>query len=261
MALDDVFRHVETLKGSAWDEVQRLAVSGDQSLVGPVQAALERYLDEENFVGRDLMAMILAGLRGTAAFPLLLRAFARRFSFDHRNSFCALLGDVMDADPAGCRPTVHSFINSGRPDLQRAGLWALGYVIEPDDFEVLRPWTADPDRDVRQTALGSLASLRGDQRAYEVTVAALRDPDVVVRHSAVLHMRSFTALGPVDNLLALTSDPAPLVRSAVGEIMGNLPIVPDRRPAVVEALSLLLADSEPRVRAGAARGLAALSGP
>jgi hypothetical protein len=89
MALADVFRHVETLEGSAWDEVQCLAASGDQSLAGPVQAALERYLDEENFVGRDLMATILAGLRGTAAFPLLLRAFARRFSFDHRNGFCA----------------------------------------------------------------------------------------------------------------------------------------------------------------------------
>ena len=44
----------------------------------------------------------------------------------------------MEADPVGCRPTVLSFIATAHRDLRRAGLWALGYVVQPEDLELLR---------------------------------------------------------------------------------------------------------------------------
>ncbi|MGI5175569.1 hypothetical protein ACQEVZ_04460 [Dactylosporangium sp. CA-152071] len=53
MTLAEVFRHVETLDGDPWPSVHALAMSGDRSLVPPVQAALERYLDEDDWYGRD----------------------------------------------------------------------------------------------------------------------------------------------------------------------------------------------------------------
>lgn len=45
-ALDEIFRHVDTLDGDPWPRVRELAASGDQSLA---QAALERYLDEHDW--------------------------------------------------------------------------------------------------------------------------------------------------------------------------------------------------------------------
>jgi hypothetical protein len=41
-----------------------------------VQAALERYVRERNWYGRDLTAHVLAGLSGAEVFSLLLRVFA-----------------------------------------------------------------------------------------------------------------------------------------------------------------------------------------
>ena len=198
MTLAEVFLHVETFDGDPWPTVRELATSGDRSLVPHVQAALERYLDEDEWYGRDLMVYILAGLRGTAAFPLLLRAFARPLRFDDRDNLCAWLADVMDADPPGCRPTILSFIASGHRDLRRAGLWALGYVVEPGDLELLRQAVADSDPAIRQDALGALSSLKHERRAYELVASALHDPDDQTRQAAVLYLRWFTAPAAVE---------------------------------------------------------------
>jgi hypothetical protein len=165
ITLAEVFRHVETLDGDPWPTIRELVASEDRSLVPPVQAALERYLDEHEWYGRDLMVYILAGIRGTAVFPLLLRAFARPLQRDDRDNFCAWLADVMETDPAACRPTILSFIASGHRDLRSAGLWALGYVIQPSDVELLRQALADPDPRIRQDALVALSSLKSDRRA------------------------------------------------------------------------------------------------
>ncbi|MGW4463713.1 HEAT repeat domain-containing protein [Micromonospora sp. NPDC004704] len=261
MTLDEVLRHVDTLDGDPWPAVEELAGSGDHSLVPPVQAALERYLDEHNWYGRDLMVYILAELRGTAAFPLLLRAFARPLPGDDRDDLCAWLANIMKADPAGCRPTALSFIAAEHRDLRGAGLWALGYLIRPSDVDVLQQALTDADPQIRRTVLGSLTSLKGDRRAYELMLSALHDPDDRTRRSAVLHLRWFADPDAVDHLLPLTRDPAAHVRAALGETIGHLPIAPDHRPAATAALLLLLGDAEPEVRAGAASGLGSLGGP
>lgn len=81
MTLDEVLRHVDTLHGDPWPAVEELAGSGDHSLVPPVQAALERYLDEHNWYGRNLMAYILAELarhRGVPAAATRVRSSAAR---------------------------------------------------------------------------------------------------------------------------------------------------------------------------------------
>ncbi|MFF5235368.1 HEAT repeat domain-containing protein [Dactylosporangium sp. NPDC000521] len=261
MTLADVFRHVETLHGDPWPTIETLATSGDRSLIPPVQAALECYLDEHQWYGRDLMAYILAGIRGTGAFPLLLRAFARPLRHDDRDSLCALLGDVLQADPVGCRPTILSFIAEEHADLYKAGLWALGYVVQPSDLELLRRAMADPSPEIRRVALGSLSSLKRNQSAFELVASALHDQDDSVRTSAVLHLRWFDTPTAVERLIPLAHDPAAHIRSALGETIGNLPIESERLPAAVAALVSLLADPEPRVRAGAARGLGALGRP
>ncbi|MEU9829734.1 HEAT repeat domain-containing protein [Micromonospora chersina] len=260
MTLDEVFQHVDTLDGDPWPVIEELAASGDYSLVPPVQAALERYLDEHNWYGRDLMAYILAGLRGTAAFPLLLRAFARPLR-DDRDNLCAWLADIMQADPAGCRPFVLSFIAAEHRDLRAAGLWALGYLIQPRDIEVLQQALSDADPQIRRAALGSLTSLKSDRSAYELVLSALYDPDDETRQSAVLHLRWFADPDAVNHLLPLTRDTALHVRSALSETIGHLLLGSDHRPDATAALLSLLVDPEPQVRAGAAHGLGNLGGP
>ncbi|GIH01788.1 HEAT repeat domain-containing protein [Plantactinospora mayteni] len=199
MTLDEVCHHVDTLDGDPWPTIKELAASGDYSLVPPVQAALERYLDEHNWYGRDLMVYILAGLRGTAAFPLLLRAFARPLHPDDRDNLCAWLADIMKTDPAGCRPTALSFVATEHHDLRAAGLWALGYLIQPSDIEVLQQALTDADPQIRRAALGTLTSLKSDIRAYGLVVSALHDPDDETRQAAVLHLRWFANPDAVDH--------------------------------------------------------------
>ncbi|GAA1557210.1 hypothetical protein GCM10009827_092700 [Dactylosporangium maewongense] len=258
MTLAEVFRHVETLDGDPWPSVHALAMSGDRSLVPPVQAALERYLDEDDWYGRDLMVYILAGLRGVAAFPLLLRAFARPLRGDDRDNFCAWLADIMETDPAACRPIILSFIATGHHDLRSAGLWALGYVVQSNDVELLREALADPDPRIRQDALGALSSLKGDRRAYELVLSAVHDPDALTRESAVLHLRWFADAAAVEHLARLIQDPDVRVRSILGETIGTLAVGTDRSAMAVDALLSLFADDAPQVRAGAARGLGML---
>lgn len=261
MTLDEVFHHIDTLQGNPWPAIEELAGSGDQSLVPQVQAALERYLDEQDWYGRDLMAKVLAGLRGTAAFPLLLRAFARPIRGDDRDNLCAWLADIMEADPVGCRPTVLSFIAAEHRDLRDAGLWALGYLIQPGDIEVLQQALTDADPRIRQSALGTLTGLKGDVRARDLVLSALHDEDNETRTTAVLSLRWFADPDAIDHLLPLTRDPAMRVRWALAETIGHLPVDPNHRPDVTAALLTLLADPEPRVRAGAVRGLGPLGGP
>ncbi|GAA2521198.1 HEAT repeat domain-containing protein [Winogradskya humida] len=261
MTLAEVFRHVKTLNGDPWPAVRQLAMSGDRSLIPPVQAALERYLDEEDWYGRDLMVYILAGLRGVAAFPLLLRAFARPMRGNELDNFCAWLADIMETDPPACRPTVLSFIATGHRELRSAGLWALGYVIQASDVELLRHALADPDPKIRQDALGALSSLKSDRRAYELVLSALNDPDAWTRRSAVLDLRWFADAAAVEHLARLIQDPDVSVRSALGETIGHLAVGTDHSAMAADALLSLLADTELQVRAGAERGLGVLGAP
>lgn len=247
--LDDVFRLA--VDDDPWPLVRELAGSGDLSLVPPVQAALERCLDDHDWYGRDLMAYLLVGLRGVASFPLILRAFARPLEGgDHRRLIGELVVELMRKDPGACRPVIVAFAGSAHPGLRSAALWALGYVIEPSDLDLLRAAVADPDRAVRQAAVGSLAEMKDERRAFDLVVAAMADPDDQVRLAAVAGLRWFGSAEAIPPLVRLVDDPSAAVRSMLGATLGALPI-----PGAGDTLAVLLGDPEPSVRASAARGI------
>jgi hypothetical protein len=54
-----------------------LTGSGGITLVPRLHEALDRFLEEENLYGHDLIASVLAGVAGVAALPALLLAAAR----------------------------------------------------------------------------------------------------------------------------------------------------------------------------------------
>ncbi|MDX2647811.1 HEAT repeat domain-containing protein [Streptomyces sp. PA03-1a] len=258
----ELFRYADgTLDGDPWPLVRELAVSGDRSAAASVRAALETCTRERNWYGRDLMAHALAGLSGAAAFPLLLRVFAdalRGEDDDDGERLGMALSAVMRADRDECRAVILPVLADDDPDLRRAALWALRDVFEAPDTGVLREALADPDPTIRRTALNSLPSVSNNAQAYALVVTALQDPDSWVRHDAVLLLAWSAPPAAVDHLVPLTSDPAWYVRSVLGEAVGRRAANSDRAPAAAAALRELLANSEPSVRAGAARGLGML---
>ncbi|MEV0429492.1 HEAT repeat domain-containing protein [Micromonospora sp. NPDC050495] len=264
-ALAELFRHADgTVDDDPWPLVREVAGSGDRSAVAPVRAALQRYARERNWYGRDLMAHVLAGLSGAAGFPLLLRTYAdalRGEDEDDGERLGMALGVAMRVDRAGCRAVILPLLAGEDPELRRAALWALRGVFEPPDLETLRAALADPEPAVRRAALHALPRVDHDPLAYELVVAALRDPDAEARRHAVLLLAWSAPPAVVDHLVPLAADPVPYVRSSVGEALGRRAAGSDRVPVAAAALRGLLADDGPSVRAGAIRGLGLLGGP
>ncbi|GAA1550258.1 hypothetical protein GCM10009827_083610 [Dactylosporangium maewongense] len=247
--------------------VQELAASGDRSLVPRVQAALERCLDDEDHEGVELLAGILAGIRGTRAFPLLLRAVARPVKHEWEGLQATLAG-LMAADPAGCRPAVLAFAAERHRDLRCAGLWALGHVVTPADVELLEAALRDADRRVRGTALGALSELHGDERVVPAMVGMLRDPELGLRSGALMSLGYYGDLAALDSMVALRTDPSVLVREVLSVAVAQL-LAPTWRPSTKAAtaaqaetaraaLRELLGDENRSVRGCAERALARL---
>ncbi len=161
------------------------------------------------------------------------------------DSLSATLAELMQADPAGCRPTVLAFTAERHSDL-RAGLWALGYVVTPDDFEVLAGALCDEDPRVRGVALGAMSSLRDDPRVLPALLAVVPDPDQEVRASEAA----------VETLLELLTDEDVMVREAAVRGLG---VIGGRM--AVDALIALAGHPDPRIRAEVAAALGAQVGP
>ncbi|MCZ7373419.1 HEAT repeat domain-containing protein [Micromonospora sp. WMMC250] len=283
-ALEAVVRHAVELEDD-YDgiapTVTALTTCGDTALVPRLREALDRFLDEGNFYGRDLIAGIWAGIDGTAALPVLLRASARDLG-DDQDSLQAEIIELLHADRATGRRVVRDFATSEKPELRRVGLWALGFVIEAQDVELLTPAMTDADPEVRSLAVGLIPDPAGNDTAFEALVLAVRDPDERVRASAASRLGHTGRNDAVAPLVAHAADPTPRVRSVVAYALGRLgshqatPALrrllrdPDRHvgataaealgsvggPAAVDTLLVLAADDDPKLRVQAAKALA-----
>lgn len=149
--LEAVIRHATQVEDDYDDiapMVTALAASGDTSLVPRLEGALTRFLDEANFYGRDLIAGILAGVRGTAALPALLHAAARDLG-DDQDALQTEIIDLLRVDPVAALPTVRQFANAEDPAHRRVGLWARAFLDdcqEDDTTPDARPVVAINDR-------------------------------------------------------------------------------------------------------------------
>ena len=124
----------------------------------------------------------------------------------------------------------------------------------PQNVDRLRRLAADPDRDVRATALNALVSLRPDG-VGELTRHALGDEDGFVRATAA---KLLADLGdPADATILgsrLREDPDPIVRRRAAEALGRL-----AGDVALAALADGLRDPMDDVRLAAARGLRELN--
>ncbi|WP_203989331.1 HEAT repeat domain-containing protein [Virgisporangium aurantiacum] len=280
-SLEAVIRHATDLEDD-YDDIEpaltALAESGDRTLVPLLEAALARFLDDGNFYGRDLIAGVLAGIEGPSALPVLLRASARDLRDDQDSLGSEIIG-LLQTDRAVGRTTAREFAALDAPELRRVGLWALGFVVEPGDLDVLAPAMADPDPRIRSLVIGSVPLPEG----FDVLLVGLRDVDEGVRTSAVSRLGYSGRVVAVAPLAGLVTDPAPRVRAMVAFGLGRLadesagPVLlrlvedPDRHvrecavqalgrvggSATVDALLAMASDPEPHRRIEAAKALGA----
>lgn len=257
-ALDAVVRHAEELEDD-YDDIEptvtALAACGDTALVPRLREALDRFLDDENFYGRDLIAGVLAGIEGVAALPVLLRASARDLG-DDQDSLQTEISELLSADREAARTVVLELVASDSPELRRVGLWALGFVVEPEDNELLAAAVADTDPEVRCLAISTLTDPGGDDRAFGAVVSALRDPHGQVRVSAAARLGYIGRSDAVGPLVARAADQSPRVRSMVAYALGRL-----GKDEATPALRRLVRDADPNVRNLATDALGSVGGP
>ncbi|GGO14247.1 HEAT repeat domain-containing protein [Micromonospora parathelypteridis] len=257
-ALEAVVRHAVELEDDYDDiapTVAALTASGDTALVPRLQEVLDRFLDEGNFYGRDLIAGVLAGIEGVAALPLLLRASARDLG-DDQDSLQAEIIELLHTERATSRRVVRNLATGDTPELRRVGLWALGFVVEAQDVDLLAAAVTDADPEIRSMAVGSIPDPAGDDRAFAALVLALRDLNEQVRVSAVSRLGYTGRVDAVAPLVALAADPTPRVRSMVAYALGRL-----GSHEATPALQRLLHDPDRHVRENAAEALGSVGGP
>jgi HEAT repeats len=251
-------------------------------LVPRLQEALDRFLDEGNFYGRDLIASVLAGIEGVAALPALLRASARDLG-DDQDSLQIQIIELLEAHRAATRPIVLEFASSDMPELRHAGLWALGFrgrsagcrstghgrdrrrpkgQVHRDRLNP-RPILRRPG--IRRTCPGTARPGRpgcGRRRRAGLATPAwstrLRRwlPSPPTPAPQVRSMVEYV-LGRLANdeatpaLVSLLHDPDPHVRDSAVAALGSV-----GTPAAVDALLAMAAEEDPQLRAEAAKALA-----
>lgn len=256
-ALETVIRHAVQLEGD-YDEIAptltALADCGDRTLVPRLSQALDAFLDEGNFYGRDLIAGVLAAVQGQEALPALLRASARDLG-DDQDGLQADIGGLLTMDKTAARSMVLEFVTGETPEMRRTGLWALGYVADEQDVEILAAAATDPDPQVRSIAIGSIDNPAHDDRAFRVLLRALSDIDEQVRVSAASRLGYTRRPDAVAPLVELASDLSSRVRSMVAYALGRL-----GHEAAKPALLALLHDADRHVRERAVEALGSVGG-
>lgn len=235
--------------------IDALVATGDRGLVPRARAALRTFLDDGNFYGRDLMAQLLAGLLGPEALPILLDASARDLG-DDQDSLTTEILDLLKGHVSAARSVIIRYATDPDPARRRQGLWALGFVVDAADLDLLASAAVDPDPKIRSIALGSLGSLSADDRAFAVLVAGLNDFVPAVRTSAVSALGHSGRPEAVAPLVARVADPDDQVRRLLGNALGKL-----GDPAATPTLLALLRDRSSDVRRIAIGALGTVGGP
>ena len=215
--------------------------------------------------GRDALLAALADPRAN------VRANATAgFGWDNPDSraIAPLVGLTSDADArvrAAAIGALDSFLVQAV-----AGGESLG-DSQPRIVVALRKALSDPVWEVRANAAGALP--KGEtQGALDVLLAGLRDKEAEIRADAAERLSRHGELGAVAPLIGALGDGDPAVRSAAAQALGEMDMEPDsgmgpeskaakakrakgRDPRIVPALTALLRDSSPEVRASAVSAL------
>ena len=133
------------------------------------------------------------------------------------------------------------------PEKRIAHIYELKRTPSDGSFERIRAYLADPDRDVRATALFALASAAAPA-APEVSLAGLEDPDPFVRATAVRCLGELKVPSTAPFVIQRLSDASWHVRQRAAEALGVM-----GGPEALVALARAVDDPVAPVRLAAVR--------
>ena len=178
-ALDPLLKALKTWPVRRYVAAWALGEIGEPRAIPALVAALgDRDIEVAKYATRSLIKF------GKAATDALLKALADPAE-QTRHYAVRALGEIQDPRSADTLLAL-----AGKVD-RAVHLWALGRLGDRRGFEIVAAAVADPDRDVRLTAIQALNDL-GDQRAVPVLTAALADPEWMIREWAARGLESIT---------------------------------------------------------------------
>jgi HEAT repeat protein len=236
------------------DLVGRLGRPAAGFLQPELERLLRRYVDADDPVARDQVARVLAAASGSAALPTLMRAMAEDRNDDGDTLQLTVL-DLFRTSPAEALAQVMTCLAADDAGLRRVGVWGLSVLdwTQNDDYlELVVAAATDAAAQVRSEAVAALGTVfgAGHPRARDAVTTAVRDPDPVVRRSAVGALRSWRDDTATDLLAACAHDADRWVRFHAAWGLSSR-----TGPAVQAALEHLAADGDADVRAAARKVL------
>jgi len=178
-ALDPLLKALKTWPVRRYVAAWALGEIGEPRAIPALVAALgDRDIEVAKYATRSLIKF------GKEATDALLKALADPAE-QTRHYAVRALGEIQDPRSADTLLAL-----AGKVD-RAVHLWALGRLGDRRGFEIVAAAVADPDRDVRLTAIQALNDL-GDQRAVPVLTAALADPEWMIREWAARGLESIT---------------------------------------------------------------------
>ncbi|MBA9004505.1 HEAT repeat domain-containing protein [Thermomonospora cellulosilytica] len=114
----------------AYEIVDEMVASGDKALVPHLATELQKFLNEGDFYGRDVIADALAGLAGIEALPLLIAASARDLG-DDQDTLQSTILELISVDEARARALLENLSADDSPSVRETAAWALEF-LEPD---------------------------------------------------------------------------------------------------------------------------------
>lgn len=111
----------------AYEIVDEIVAGGDRALVPRLTAELQKFLDAEDFYGRDVVADVLAGLVGIEALPLLIAASARDLG-DDQDLLQSTIIELISMDNARARAILEKFSASELLSVRNTAAWALEFL-------------------------------------------------------------------------------------------------------------------------------------
>lgn len=143
-------------------------------------------------------------------------------------------------------PALLPLMNHHAPLVRRQALYMLRHTDASESTGLVRERFADPESDVRASAIFTYWALRGGQ-ALEDMQPFMHDPDPKIKSAAVSGALRYggeaTRRAARAEFAAMVNDPRPVVRSSAANALGEMP----SEDSVI-FLSTLLKDSEPQVR-------------
>jgi HEAT repeat protein len=155
----------------------------------------------------------------------------------------ALADEIVNVD---WTPALLCLIDHDSPCVRRQALRMLGHTQAPEFADLVRKRFADPESDVRASAISTYWALRGEE-AQEEMRPFMRDPDLTIKSMAVSGALRYgeeaTKRTARAEFVAMVIDPQPVVRISAARALGEMP----SEDSVI-FLSTLLKDSDPQVR-------------